>query len=133
MQHYVGCIRSLRAWATPTLRVKYRVCGPKLEGVLTSIKVTGPQGPARGGTRVPVHTVWYLEPSGTQAADKISVGSGNVPDAITIQDITGETRRFLHGKERSGLREGTRSSAASFFPQGWNFFPAGLELFSRRD
>ena len=48
---------------------------------------------------------------------------------ITIQDITGE--RFLHGKERSGLREG--SSAASFFPQGWNFFPAGLELFSRRD
>ena len=50
-------------------------------------------------------------------------------DCITIQDITGE--RCLHGKERSGLREG--SSAASFFPQGWNFFPAGLELFSRRD
>ena len=49
-------------------------------------------------------------------------------NSITIQNITGE--RFLHGKERSGLREG--SSAASFFPQGWNFFPAETDLFSRR-
>ena len=47
---------------------------------------------------------------------------------ITIQNITGE--RFLHGNERSGLREG--SSAASFFPQGWNFFPAETDLFSRK-
>ena len=45
---------------------------------------------------------------------------------ITIQNITGE--RFLHGNERSGLREG--SSAASFFRHGWNFFPAETDLFS---
>ncbi len=55
-----------------------------------------------------------------EAVSSVALTEG--PD-ITIQNITGE--RFLHGNERSGLREG--SSAASFFPQGWNFFPAGLE------